>query len=197
MKKVILSAVAVLAFCFTNAQEKGKFRVGLDFGYTIPSGGGGGVLFSIEPKYNIADNMNVGFRFGSAAMAKNIISTSGSEVEGKLAANGSYLATYDYYFKGSSSFTPYVGAGAGIFTLANVEYSSSSTVISTIDAKSKFGGLIRTGFEWGKFRMGLEYNLVPKSNLNNLSGTTIGTTKNSYLGIHLGFYLGGGTWGKK
>jgi hypothetical protein len=42
------------------------------------------------------------------------------------------------------------------------------------------GGL-RGGFEWGKFRMGLEYNLVPKSTLQDTSGNNRGTISNSYL----------------
>ena len=203
MKKNILSLVALMTFAFATAQEEGKFRVGLDLGYTIPSGGGGGILVSLEPKYNITDNMNVGFRFGSAAMVRNFSgSQSDGNVKANIASNGSYLATYDYYFKGSSSFVPYVGAGAGIYTLANVGFSSNDIDSNTasnikLDATSKFGGLIRAGFEWGKFRMGLEYNIVPKSDLVDLSGKSYNVTaQNSYLGIHLGFYVGGGKWGK-
>lgn len=194
MKKIILSLVCLMTFASATAQEKGKFRVGLDLGYTIPSGGGGGVLLSLEPKYNITDNSNIGFRLGSAAMTRNFSGT-GTDLKANLSSNGSYVATYDYYFKGNSSFVPYVGGGAGIYTLANVEFSSVGA--GNLDAKSKFGGLLRTGFEWGKFRMGLEYNMVPKSNLQNISGSTTATAKNSYLGIHLGFYVGGGKWGKK
>lgn len=197
MKKIVLSLIVLMTFAFATAQEKGKFRVGLDLGYTIPSGGGGGVLFSFEPKYNITDNSNIGLRFASAAMVRNVVATNGTEFKAELGANTSYLATYDYYFKGSSSFVPYVGAGAGIYSLANVEISSQSAGGSNLDEKSKFGGLLRTGFEWGKFRMGLEYNMVPKSNIQTLAGVTTGTAKNSYLGIHLGFYLGGGKWVKK
>lgn len=197
MKKIILSLVCLMTFAFAPAQEKGKFRVGLDLGYTIPSGGGGGVLLSLEPKYNITDNSNIGLRLGSAAMVRNIVATNGTELNAELGANGSYIATYDYYFKGSSSFVPYVGCGAGIYSLANVEISSQSAGSSNLDANSKFGGLLRTGFEWGKFRMGLEYNMVPKSNIQTLAGVTTGTAKNSYLGIYLGFYVGGGKWGKK
>jgi outer membrane protein X len=47
-----------LICAFGGYAQKGSFRVGLDLGYTIPSNGGG-VLFSIEPKYN-KDNMNGG-----------------------------------------------------------------------------------------------------------------------------------------
>lgn len=190
MKKIILTGLAVFAFTFANAQEKGKFRVGLDLGYAIPSGGGG-VLFAIEPKYNIADNMNVGLRIAGAAMAKEF-SGSGESLEAKIGTSASYVGTYDYYFTGSS-FVPYVGAGAGIYSLSNAEFDVDGMTGSVdLDSKSKFGGLVRAGFELGKFRMGVEYNIVPKSKINNSDVTA----KNSYVGIHLGFYLGGGKWSK-
>jgi outer membrane protein W len=197
MKKIILTVAAVFAFGFANAQKEGSFRVGLDLGYTIPSNGGGGILLSIEPKYNLKDNMNVGLRIGSAAMVRDI-ATNGQSSSAKISANGSYVGTYDYYFNNSGkSFVPYVGAGAGYYTIANVEVDGNTANGElALDASGKMGGLMRAGFEWGKFRMGLEYNLVPKSTLQNTAGKEVGTIANSYLGIHLGFYVGGGKWGK-
>lgn len=198
MKKIILTAIAVFAFATGYSQEEGKFRVGLDFGYTIPSNGGGGVLLSIEPKYNLKDNMNVGLRIGAAAMVRDL-NRNGESTSAKISANGSYVGTYDYYFNNSGgSFVPYVGGGVGYYSIANVEFDdvNSSTETVGLDATGKFGGLLRGGFEWGKFRMGLEYNLVPKSTLQDVSGAEVGTIANSYLGIHLGFYLGGGKWNK-
>jgi outer membrane protein W len=201
MKKVILTAVAVFAFGFANAQKEGGFRVGLDLGYTIPSNGGGGIMLSLEPKYNIKDNMNVGLRIGTAAMVRDIKATQGNEsVSAKISANGSYVGTYDYYFnKSGSSFVPYLGGGAGYYSIANVEFdnlnNNSTANTTSLDASGKMGGLVRGGFEWGKFRMGLEYNIVPKSTLQDINGASRGTISNSYLGIHLGFYVGGGKWG--
>lgn len=55
IKKVLFLFVAILAIVNLQAQETGKIRVGVDLGYTIPSDGGGGVMFNFEPKYNIAD----------------------------------------------------------------------------------------------------------------------------------------------
>ena len=49
MKKIIFALLLMLAVVQVQAQEKNKFRVGLDAGYTIPDGGGG-VLIAIEPK---------------------------------------------------------------------------------------------------------------------------------------------------
>jgi outer membrane protein W len=197
MKKITLTVAAVFAFAYGYSQKEGGFRVGLDLGYTIPSNGGGGVLFSIEPKYNIKDNMNVGLRIGAAAMVRDIKTDENENMSAKISANGSYVGTYDYYFNASGkSFVPYLGAGAGYYSIANVEVDETSNNDTALDASGKMGGLLRGGFEWGKFRMGLEYNLVPKSTLQNINGDNLGTISNSYLGIHLGFFVGGGKWGK-
>lgn len=196
MKKIILSA-CIAFFCVSSyAQKEGGFRVGLDLG-VVPTNGGGGALFSLEPKYNIKDNMNVGLRIGIAAIVRDI-NDSGATTSAKVAANGSYVATYDYYFNGAGkSFVPYIGAGAGYYSIANVELDDTNNSNDVnVDATGKMGGLVRGGFEWGKFRMGLEYNLVPESTLQDNNGNNRGTVANSYLGIHLGFYVGGGKWGK-
>ena len=196
MKKIILS-VCIAFFCVSGyAQKEGGFRVGLDLG-VVPTNGGGGVLFSLEPKYNIKDNMNVGLRIGIAAIVRDI-NDSGATTSAKVAANGSYVATYDYYFNGAGkSFVPYIGAGAGYYSIANVEFDDTDNSDNVmVDATGKMGGLVRGGFEWGKFRMGLEYNLVPESTLQDNNGNNQGTVANSYVGIHLGFYVGGGKWGK-
>ncbi len=196
MKKIIVTVVAIFAFANGYSQKEGGFRVGLDLG-VVPTNGGGGALFSLEPKYNIKDNMNVGLRIGVAAIVRDI-NDSGATTSAKVAANGSYVATYDYYFNGAGkSFVPYIGAGAGYYSIANVELDDTANSDNVmVDATGKMGGLVRGGFEWGKFRMGLEYNLVPESTLQDINGNNQGTVANSYVGIHLGFYLGGGKWGK-
>ena len=197
MKKITL--VLLLAFVFTNgySQEEGKFRVGLDLGF-VPTGGGGGGMLSIEPKYNITDNMNVGLRLGGAGIAKDIQTDTSTSAE--VSANGSLVGTYDYYFHKSgsgSSFAPYVGAGFGYYSLANVKVDDTSESNEITPAVSGvMGGLIRGGFEWSGFRMGIEYNFLPDSDLEDLDGNIIGTAKNAYLGIHIGFFVGGGKWGK-
>lgn len=196
MKKNVLSLFGVMIFAFATAQEAGKFRVGVDIGYSIPSSGGGGVLFSLEPKFNLSDRMNIGVRLGSAAMVRNIVSTTKSS-DASLSFNGNYLATFDYYFRGNSSFVPYLAVGAGAYTLSNLQFSTFGTVSDNLDGRTKFGGLVQAGFEWGKFRLGMDYNLVPHSSLTDVAGVSTGTIKNSYLALHLGFYLGGGKWGSK
>ncbi|MGX1928583.1 outer membrane beta-barrel protein [Flagellimonas sp. 2504JD4-2] len=186
MKKFFF-VVAVMAAMthLLQAQEQNKFRVGLDLGYAVPDGGGG-VTIALEPKYNIADNMNIGLRIESAAMAKNI-SDGGLPQETNLAASLSYTGTFDYYFNsGSSSFAPFLGGGIGFSSLANAELTDED-----IEVDGKFGGLVRAGFELGKLRIAATYNLIGKSEIDD--GAEI---KNSYIGISLGFYFGGGKWKK-
>nr|WP_299074214.1 outer membrane beta-barrel protein [uncultured Allomuricauda sp.] len=188
MKKLFFAIVIVAGMTqFSNAQEQNKFRVGLDLGYAIPDGGGG-ILFALEPKYNIADNMNIGIRFESAALAKNITGD-GLSVESNLSASASYMGTFDYYFNSgtSSPFAPFIGAGVGYSTLANLEVTFEGFT-SDVEVDGKFGGLIRAGFEVGKFRVAANYNLIGKTEIEETE------TKNSYIGISLGFYVGGGKW---
>jgi hypothetical protein len=53
MRKIILLGFLTLVSLNGYSQEKGGFRVGLDFGFVPTGGGGGGGMLSIEPKYNI------------------------------------------------------------------------------------------------------------------------------------------------
>jgi outer membrane protein X len=199
MRKIILLALLTLAVANGYSQKKGGFRVGLDLGY-VPAGGGGGGMLSIEPKYNIKDNMNIGLRLGAAAVVRDLVSSNNQNFTAKVAGIGSYVGTYDYYFHKSgsgSALAPYVGGGFGYYTLANVEVDDSATNTTLNPAVSGvMGGLIRGGIEWAGFRMGLEYNFIPDSDLENLNGDKVGTATNAYLGIHIGFFVGGGKWGK-
>jgi hypothetical protein len=200
MKKVLIFTMVGLLMTFSKvmAQEEGKFRVGLDLGLPVPNSGGLGFLFYLEPKYNIKDNMNIGFRIGGAAMLRDLVYFSNSSGgTAKLGLNGSFALTYDYYFKSEGkNFAPFVGAGLGWMTFAAIEVDTSIDPddIGTLSANSSIAPFIRAGFEAGKFRLSLDYNFVPKSDLINLQGNVIGESSNSYLGIALGFYVGGGKW---
>lgn len=198
MKKIILIIIITLAVTNGYSQKKGGFRVGLDGGF-VPAAGGAGGMLSLEPKFNIKDNMNVGLRIGLVGMARDV-QDDGITPSAEISANNSYVGTYDFYFhKAGKSFVPYIGAGFGYYSVANFKVDDTNTDVPdefSPAVSGMIGGLIRGGFEWGKFRMGLEYNIVPDSDLENLNGDIIGTASNAYVGIHLGFFLGGGKWGK-
>ena len=176
MKKLLALAFVILGIISINGQEKGKFRVGLDLGYVFENDGG--ALFSIEPKYNITGNSNIGLRLGTAA------SIGISDADSNL----SILGTYDYYFnRQNSSTSPFLGVGLGYFALG--EIGGGGPMGLAINLGEQFGALVRGGVELGKLRIALEYNILPKSDLE------IGeSSKNSYLGASIGFYVGGGKW---
>jgi outer membrane protein X len=200
MKKIILLFILVLLVTTGYSQKKGSFRVGLDLGY-VPASGGGGGLVSLEPKLNITDNMNVGLRIGGAAVVRDLVSSSNLELNVKVAGIGSVAGTYDYYFHKSgsgNSFAPFIGGGIGYYSLANVEVDDSNITSGELNpaVSTVFGGLVRGGFEWSGFRMGLEYNFLPDSDIENINGIKVGTAKNTYFGVSIGFFVGGGKWGK-
>jgi hypothetical protein len=193
---LILSSTISLTSKAQDAVQLKPFKVDLSIGYAIPGGEGtkGGIILALEPKYAVIPNLAVGFRMEGAIIAKfSGYDEDGNAMNTKVKAAGSYLATSDYYFSNNYSLRPFVGAGAGIFSLAGIEVNSSSENIS---GGSKFGGMVRGGIEAGHFRLGLEYNIVPKttfegydSNGNYVTGLT---SSNNYIGIKVGACIGGG-----
>ncbi|HET6724277.1 MAG TPA: hypothetical protein VFH07_16070 [Chitinophagaceae bacterium] len=192
----ILSSTISLSSKGQNAVQLRPFKVDLSVGYAIPGGEGtkGGIILALEPKYAVIPNLAVGLRMEGAIVAKfSGYDEEGNAMNTKVKAAGSYLATGDYYFTNNYALRPFAGAGAGIFSIAGIEVNSSSENIS---GGSKFGGMVRAGIEAGHFRIGLEYNIVPKttfegydSNGNYVTGLT---SSNNYIGIKIGACIGGG-----
>jgi outer membrane protein W len=196
--KVLMLAVAATTSFAAMAQSKTDlkpFKVDVSAGYAMPGGTGtkAGVLFAIEPKYAVISNLSVGLRMEAAVIARfSGYSDEGTVNSASVKAAGSYLATGDYYFNENYKFRPFAGAGAGIFTLASAEVDANQGVV---DAGSKFGGMIRAGFEASHFRFGIEYNIVPKTTFDGFDSNGDPaklTSKNGYFGIKLGVCIGGG-----
>lgn len=184
MRKLTLVLAFFVSCYFAGAQSTAfkPFKVDLAVGYAMPAGSGskGGVLFAVEPKYALNDNITLGLRLEGAATARASVDNNGDKVVGSVKASGSYLLIGDYFFN-TNKFRPFAGLGAGLFKLAAVEV-NSSTDEGEIEAGSKFGFAPRVGFEYGHFRTAIEYNAVGKT----------GSINNNYLGIKLGFFIGGG-----
>ena len=189
MKKVLLSALILGSAVVSNAQSTvfKPFKVDLALGYAMPGGSGakGGILFAVEPKYAINDNIALGLRMEGAVMARAAVSPNGQEASGDVKASGSYLATGDYYFN-TNSFRPFAGVGVGLFKNAAVAFDTGTAEANEVAASSKFGAAPRVGFEAGHFRMAIEYNVMGKT----------GSINNNYLGIKIGAFIGGGRLSK-
>lgn len=193
MKRFLLLLFVLGTFSAT-AQEYKPFKVNVSLGYAkaLASGLSGGFLFSVEPKYGVSDNFDVGLRLESAFIARGV-TYNGNTTTGDVAAFSSYLLTGTYVV-GTGGIRPFVGLGAGIFSIAS---GGTVTVVDgqtpqnlTFVNESKFGAMIRAGIKAGHFVAGVEYNAVPTTS-NKLSNTTI-DSKNAYLGIKVGFDIGGG-----
>ncbi|MDR0559141.1 MAG: porin family protein [Prevotellaceae bacterium] len=181
MRKFI-SLISLVLLCgaasMANAQEFKPFRVDAGIGYGLPftKGFDGGIAFYAEPKYAIADKIAVGLRWEGALFA-------GESEDLNLSISSGYYATGDYYFN-NNKFRPFAGLGLGMYSVgsAKVKVNTEDVVqgVVTGDAQSSFGMLVRAGFDFSHIRFALSYNLATTN------------PSFSYLGISLGFYIGGG-----
>ena len=197
MKKtcLLLCLATITSLSAISQDELKPFKFDLSLGYAIPGGTGakGGVLFAAEPKYAVIPNLAVGLRMEVAAVARGTSNQDDSYSEFEVKASASYLLTGDFYFTDNYSFRPFAGAGGGIYTLAGATVNEYDEEVNTGNATTKFGGLVRAGFEARHFRFGIEYNFVPDSKFEDQYGNENNiTTKNGYLGIKVGICIGGG-----
>jgi hypothetical protein len=82
--------------------------------------------------------------------------------------------------------------------LGQSESEFNYTIEELPNPSKTLGGALRAGFEAGKFRMALEYYLIPattKYDVVNIMKPE-GSSANSYLSLNVGFYFGGGKWKK-
>ncbi|GMQ30816.1 hypothetical protein [Algoriphagus confluentis] len=200
MKKLIIAIFLLASVQEVAAQRDGGFRFQMDLGAAIPKDGGIGALMNLEPQILVKSNLAFGVRVGIAGLAKDVVYFNDPEqYEGELGVNASIVGTLNYYFnKGNSRVAPYLGAGFGYYGFSSVDVDTSDAPedIGNLEADFAWAPMLRAGVELGKFRLGAEYNFVPSSDLQNINGETIGTAVNEYFGFTLGFFLGGGRWGK-
>lgn len=185
MKQLLMMLFGLLIMQAAIAQDGSsrifkKFKVDISLGYAAPaqstgSGKKGGILFAIEPKYNVLDQIAVGLRIEGAAMVR----VADGEEDADAKFSYSYIATGDYYFS-NNKFRPFGGLGAGIYTFGKVtsEDIDDAGENFTLPGTSKFGFMARAGFEYGHLRIGAEYNFLPD--------------KAGYFGAKIGAVIGGG-----
>jgi hypothetical protein len=199
MKKTVLAGILLLSLSVVQAQIFNPFKVDISAGYAIQSGQGssGGALFAIEPKFSIIDRFAVGLRLEAAVTARGFVSNDGTSASANVAASASYLLTYDYYIT-NFIVRPFVGGGTGVYDMASASFSGNNQGDATVGsgASTKVGTMVRSGFEFHHFRFAAEYNFIGKTTetLTDNNGNVVGTitAKNSYAGIKIGFFIGGG-----
>jgi outer membrane protein W len=96
--------------------------------------------------------------------------------------NSAIMATGDYYFN-SNKFRPFAGLGLGLYSIAGTKIESSMggvTATAEIEGSSSFAALLRAGFDFSHLRVTASYNIA------------FSDPSFSFLGITVGFYIGGG-----
>jgi len=193
-KLVVCLVITLLSNLYVTAQDKErvfkrfKGEVSLGSARPVNSYFNPGSLIALEPKYAVRDKFSVGLRMEGAIVDRIIYY--GNDLyshENKVAL--SFPATADYYFTNNYHFRPFLGIGAGPYGVG----------IDGYEFEFKFGGLARAGAEIKHFRLAVEYNMVPGSNItttiyDNLGNPVTTTEKitNKYIGFKVGFCFGGG-----
>jgi OmpW family len=189
MKKAFFTLCLVAIGLASQAQTFKSFKAIVGTGYAIPGGSGakGGVLFYLEPMYNVSDKISAGLRMEWAAMARGYSEDIG-DTDLKISTSGSYTLNGQYYFN-TNGFRPFVGLGLGMYTIKAATFDNGSGGTSTFGSdETKFGFYPRIGFDASHFNMTIDYNIVGAT---KYEGTDV-KSKNSYIGIRVGVAIGGG-----
>lgn len=207
LRKVLLPIA--LMFCLFNlyAQEnnlKLAIETGiLPFRKSNSNGtaysGNLGIFIYFEPKMKVMKSAFLGLRFGVTLNAQDFENNENYEfIIDEQSDNGvmSFVPTFDYYLK-ESNHGPYLGLGVGYYLLSDMDVSKNHVVDPSEDklevsVKNQVGLLLRGGFESYKWRFGLEYSFIPRSDIVIPNERIIGTVGSSYFALSVGFVIGGG-----
>lgn len=114
----------------------------------------------------------------------------------------SFLATFDYYYKKSNA-SPYFGLGVGYHFLGSVKdvyvldvpFEQVETSVN-----NKLGFLLRWGLNLHKvkvgdadlsnYTLGMEFNFIPKTNIELTNGPIIGSVPYSNIALAIGYTFG-------
>jgi len=106
----------------------------------------------------------------------------------------SFVPVFDYYLS-ERNLRPYLGVGVAFHIspdpveIFRIGAPDPSEDFLELGIDNRIGLLFRGGVESGKFRFGLEYNLIPKADLELPDRPPIGRISNSYLGLSIGFLI--------
>lgn len=182
--------VIVLAFVLFStdlmAQVINRLRVGVDFGIVKPEGSTD-VIVGTEIKYQINSKSKIGCRIEGGGISKKIKRSDGSYFISESRMQVGFITSFEYTYLQGSNWTLFVETGLGYYALADLSASSLTAYIAQ-SFNPKFGGLLKTGFEFEKFRLTLAYQYIPTTN------TTINAVnqhiKNTYFSTSIGYFIG-------
>lgn len=199
LKKAILFPVLLLCFLYSNAQINDNVRLDVEPEFMVLTDfNNGGVFLNIEPKVKIAQNTYAGLRIGIVSYTQEFKNNDPLQyqIDENLESRGiSFVPTIDHHFYEKhilgKFYRPYLGLGAGAYLLSR-RVDVTSTVSKNqfeVEVDKQIGVLIRAGLESHRLRLGLEYNLIQKADIELPNGQLIGIINNSYLGVSVGIII--------
>lgn len=158
-------------------------------------------LINLEPKIRSSENSFIGLRLAMAINSQTFENEEGADYRIDDQSDHGFLSlipTFDYYW-GDDDFRPYAGIGVGPYLLGNqfdlrsTALGSSRDEVIEVSPDIKIGALVRGGFEIKRLRIGVEYNFIPKADIQAPDDEVIGTVKSGYFGGTVGYVFGGNT----
>ncbi len=205
LRSTLLLLHSLFICCFSlNAQERANTEIGVEAGVRLLSKARNvGLFLNAEPRLRVSSHASVGLRLSVTVNMQSYENADDTRYlideefdDGFLSA----VATFQYQWNERRVFRklffrPYLGLGMGPYLIANsVEVFDVSTIPPPdksfeVPVNYKIGFLVRGGIQLRKSRLGLEYNLIPRSDVQLQSGSAIGTVNSSYLGLFVGFTI--------
>lgn len=200
-----LSIAAVLAALAAapaaRAQAPNFQPVRVDTTFLVAYGSGDVAAFgagaAIEPKYNLTDQLSLGFRLEGVAMYQGDLPTSAAgepDVSIGLRALAGYYAKADFYPL-PGPVRPFVGIGVGVVRSGTSATSTTSAGASVrAEATSAFGFAPQVGLNLGGFRLAATYHWI-RGEESIVVVTTVGTPVEQKLPRDFWTFEIGGTFG--
>lgn len=211
LNKILITQTLLFCLFNLNAQEQSSMKLKIEAGLLWDSVEGkiylSGPFLNVEPKLKTSKNTVLGLRIGAALNTQKILTSDPNQfyINNNVGSNGviSLGPTLDYYFTTNNFLRPYFGIGLGHYFLTT---SKKGRAIQNpfdslgLSVDNQFGFLLRGGvnlqklvigrIDFSRFILGLEFNHIPKTDVETSSGQKIGTVNNSYLGLSFGFMVG-------
>lgn len=185
MKRLILHIILLSAFVLPLQAQHDYYPFKVDLGVLVgdvTDHNIGLMAPYIEPKFNINNSLSVGLRveYVFYSKAEFIEFNPNDPYLSDFDSDGwtfSVVPTCDYYFN-DYFVRPFIGLGAGIYTMYNAKQNS---YLNFNEYELALGYVPRIGFNIGLFRIACEYNII-WSEVANLN----------YLSLKFGYEIGGG-----
>lgn len=157
-----------------------------------------GFLLNVEPQIKASKNVDIGFRIGVTANSLTFENYDSTQFDiNEESSNGviSIVPNFQYTWN-EVKFRPSVSVGIGSYLLAGfldvyqLDQPSPYQNPLEIDVNYQIGLMLRTKIELGKSIVALEYNLVPKGDIQTSDNQMVGKVDLGYLGLTFGYTLG-------